>query len=810
MNKLCTSARAALVAAGLTIPAQASLAQDSSVTLSTQGASNFDINAGISVSEQFTDNVFLTANDRRPDFVTVVAPWVDVSYRRENLSFNIEASAEFGRFADYSNEDYEDYFLAMNTRYRINDSLFVFAGIDHAWDHENRTSPDDVNGIVPTDLRETTGYAGIGGKLGERSFRLGFNARALDFDDVPATGGVIIDNDDRDRMQYEFGGRLGVAQLGPGEVFVQAIYDWRDYEDTVDNAGTGFQRSSAGYQAAIGYTGSVGAMSGELLLGVMSQDYDDPRFDTTTALDYGLNLRWPISDATQLTAIVDRSLEETTLTGASGYISSSAGLRLRHRVAQNMSLAGYAFVTENDYQEVPRTDVLTEVGVSLRYYLNPNLYFDTEYDFQQRQSDVAGVEYDEHRISFRFGTRLDPQYDRNDFTPARADSTRFYAGVQVGHDALQTKVSGPRGAAGGNLTADFGDTGHSVGLFGGFRTQYGKLALGLELEAENSDSMWAHFGSRTFMVARNASYGLSALTGYRTAQGNLVYGRFGLVSTEFTSTYQQGANPLVRKTDTQMGLMAGVGTEFPLGRNLSGRFEYLLRAYDDYQIGSPLGGLNDDNFPNVESVARLGLVYEFGPGTPAPENKQPTDFSGFYFGGNLGHGTLQSDNTGPRPNAAAPTFTLNATRAGQGFTLGAMAGYGHTFDRLYLGAEADIELSSADWNIERSPVGRVYSVDKKASVGVSLRAGYVINDSVLLYGRAGIVQSRFNTNYRTTGNAVDQDNDLNGIRIGAGVEFAIDRGMNIRFDYSHTDYDSHAVNYGGGGSPRAVPWLRLL
>ena len=43
------------------------------VVLSTQGTSPVEVDAGISVSEQYTDNAFLTANDRRDDFITVIS-----------------------------------------------------------------------------------------------------------------------------------------------------------------------------------------------------------------------------------------------------------------------------------------------------------------------------------------------------------------------------------------------------------------------------------------------------------------------------------------------------------------------------------------------------------------------------------------------------------------------------------------------------------------------------------------------------------------------------------------------------------------
>nr|WP_253196017.1 outer membrane beta-barrel protein [Roseovarius sp. PS-C2] len=780
------------------LSADFSFAQNADVlSVSAQDSVPYEFDAGATLSEQYTDNVFLTANDRRSDFVTLFAPWMGLSYRAEDFRLNLEASAEIARFADYSNEDYEDYFLGAEAQYRISDTVFAFGGLDYTLGHESRESPDDVNGLRPTELREVSGYVGLGGKVADRNFRLGLNVRDLNYDDTPAALGRVIDNDDRDRRQIEFGGRIGVAATENGEVFVQGIYDQRDYDQAIDNQGTGFQRSSTGYQAALGYTGMIGPMKGEVLLGVMSQNYDDPRFGSTVAVDLGADLTMPLGNGTALDAVVERSIEETTLNGASGYISTSAGLRLRHRVANNMSLAAYAFLTQNDYQNLPRTDMLKETGLSLRYYFNPRLYLDTNYDFRQRLSDVAGADFDEHRITLSLGASLDPRFDEKTAALAKAGAGGFYAGLQVGDNAMHTKVDGPRGA-GGNLTADFGDHGLAGGVFAGYRREFGNLVLGAEIEAEFNDTGWSHLADRDFTVERGNAYALSGIAGLRTTSGNLVYGRFGVVSAEFDSTYQRGANPVVLRSENETGLLFGMGAEIPFGNGLSGRMEYQLRAYDDYPVGSPVGAGGDDNFANVESLARFGLVYEFGGQAKPAESGIETDFSGLYAGAQIGHGTLQSDNSGPRPNAAAPAFTLVTTRAGQGFTGGVFAGYGIQSGRFYAGGEAEFELSSANWNVERSPVGRIYSVEKLGTVGLGLRLGYVLNGNVLLYGRAGAVRSKFDFDYTYGGAMVDMRDTLDGVRIGGGIEFPIGEKTTARLDYTQTEYDANSVFYGQG------------
>ena len=756
--------------------------------------SDYETDAGVAFATQYTDNVFKEPNDRRTDLVTSVSPWVELTYSADDFRLNVEANADIARYADYSSENYEDYYLGAEVLYRTNEDTFLFGGLDYALGHESRESPDDVTGLRPTELQETSSFFGVGGNLSDRTFRLGFNLRDLDYEDAPASV-EPIDNDDRDRRQIEIGGRLGVAKTENGEVFVQGIYDQRDYDQAIDNQGRGYQRSSEGYQAAIGYTGSIGSMRGEVLLGVMSQDYDDPRFDTTTTLDFGANLSMPLVEGTTLDTVLERSIEETTISDVSGYVSSTGGLRLRHRFADDLSFAAYAFLSQNDYQNISRTDLLTETGVSLRYHFNPKLYLDADYEFRQRQSDVAGAEFDQHRISLTLGTALEPQYDAAESNNAQSTGGGFFLGALVGHNALHTKVDGPRGS-GGNLTADFGDDGISSGLFGGYRSNYGSLEFGLEGEIEFNDTSWPHDGDRQFALERGNAYTASATAGMRTDSGNLLYTRFGVISAKFDSTYQEGTNSLTTRSTRETGLLVGIGGEFPLGDRLAARMEYQLRAYDDYWIGSPATTPEPDNFANVESVARFGLVYDLGSKKTGVEKVVETDFSGAYAGFQLGHGTLQSDNTGPRPNATSTNFILDTTRAGQGFTGGVFAGYGIQANGLYIGGEVEAELSSANWNIERSPEGRVYSIKKKNTIGAALRLGYLLNDNVLIYLRGGPVRSEFEVDYRTSGTSAFDNPTLDGIRFGAGIEFAIAQNTHARLDFTQTDYDPNSITYG--------------
>lgn len=170
--------------------------------------SPYEFDAGVTVSVQAMDNVFLTANDRRSDFVTVLSRLMGLSYRTEDVRLSLEASSAIARFADYAQEDFEDYFLSAEMQYRINENVFAFGGLDYELGHEGRESPDDVSGISLIELRETSGYLGIGGTVADRSFRLGLTLRDLNFKDTPVPLGEAIDYDDRNRRLMELGGRI--------------------------------------------------------------------------------------------------------------------------------------------------------------------------------------------------------------------------------------------------------------------------------------------------------------------------------------------------------------------------------------------------------------------------------------------------------------------------------------------------------------------------------------------------------------------------------------------------------------------------
>ncbi|MDT8342910.1 MAG: outer membrane beta-barrel protein [Thermohalobaculum sp.] len=753
---------------------------------------DWDLDARLTVGETYDDNIFSTENDKRGDFITVIEPEVKLEGGTETYRLGFTASGEIGVHARESGEDYEDFLLRGEGRVNLGAETFLFGGADHAWQHEERSSADDVEGTRPTEYTESSAFVGVSHETGAFGLRVGANLRQFDFGNVSATGGSIIDNNDRDRLMGEFGARASYDLDDRREVFLQGLYDMRDYDRSFDDAG--FRRSSDGMQAAVGIAGQLGPVRGEALIGLLSQDYDDPRFDRTTAVDFGGKITWRPGPRTRLTGLVERTLEETTITGASGYLSTATGLNVSHRIAPDLSVIGYAFLTENDYRESGRTDYVTEVGGGLRYHLTPNVFVDGDYTFEQRSSDVAGADYDGHTFMLSLGAALDPAYT-TDTGFASASGEGLYGGVQFGHGALGTALEGPRGnpQQGGSLAADFAGSGVLGGAFLGYRADVGSILLGVELDGDMGAADWTHASNRTFGVERKDSIGGSAIVGFRTRNDVLLYGRAGAVGTRFETTSSTGG-AAATQTERRLGLRGGAGAEFPIGNGFSGRMEYLLTSYGDYDFGA---GASSDNFANMESMARIGLVYSLG--KREARAPQPADFSGFYAGARVGHGVLLTDTAGERTSGGTGITTLREAGQGSGGAFGGlMAGYGHSFDAIYLGAEIEGEFGTANWNIERDPDGRLFSADKRGAVGGALRAGYIVNDAVLVYAKAGVVNTWFDTDFSVGGTNVSNTRSEVGLRLGGGIEFPVTDDLHVNLEYTRTDYDAFSVVNGAG------------
>ena len=747
------------------------------------------LNGGVVVTEVINDNIFSTRAQKETDFITVIAPWLDLSLGDSDARVTLGASAEIGAYAENSSEDYQDYRFYADGRYRIAPGFLLFGNVSHEHEHEDRGSPDDVNGTRPTEYDATRAIAAVLKRFGQTSVKLGATYAHYDFDDTGP-----INNDDRDREHLTAGARVEHSLNNATRIFGEFTYDTRQYRLALDD--NGFNRDSDGIRAIAGVSHRFApGLDGQLYAGWIYQDYEDGLLRNVSTPDVGGRLNWRPADGTSVLFRAERTVEETTVNGASSYVRTALSFGWRQWLDQDLRADAGASYSVNDYWGLQRTDHVFGLNLDLRKYLTPHLFVGAGYAFEGRQSNDIIQNYDQSKFMVRFGAELQPAYSETQQaaqalgTSSDGGPGAFYLGVQTGLATIGTDLEGPRGA-GGSLQSDFADHGVAGSLFAGYSRDVSNWYLGLEGDVSIADADWDHArlpGGRVFAVDRDWAFGLSGILGQRLMGGALLYGRAGLVVAEFDTTYRTSSGRRFDGKQTELGLRFGIGGHVPVSRDVSVRMEYDYTSFDDYDVTVPS---STDTFANSQSTMWLGAAYHLQDQTVPEHGSQPARFDGFYAGVQAGHGQLLSnDLSGPRMAGS----TLIADFGDAGFSGGMFAGYNAQFEQFVVGVEADAEISDAIWDHEREPTGRSFSLDKQYSIGASLRAGYVLGSAGLLYARAGLVHSDLKYNFRRGATSVSVSDGELGWRVGLGMELPVMEQVNVRLDFSHTDYGNKSV-----------------
>ena len=142
-----------------------------------------------------------------------------------------------------------------------------------------------------------------------------------------------------------------------------------------------------------------------------------------------------------------------------------------------------------------------------------------------------------------------------------------------------------------------------------------------------------------------------------------------------------------------------------------------------------------------------------------------------------------------------------------GVTYGAQVGYDFQSGGAVFGIEAEASDSTVDECVDDVDVlGDTLCAQAGRDLYVGGRAGAAIGDNVLVYGKAGYTNGRIDLDYEdgTAGTANDFDvgENLDGVRVGGGLEFALGPNSYAKTEYRYSNYeqgfDRHQVVAGFG------------
>ena len=363
---------------------------------------SFTIYPEIQAGTFYDDNIYATRAGHVSDWVGTISPSIAIQSNWSRNALYAEAGTDLTGYWTHGSENTADWHTMVEGRIDVDPNTRILLGVSALKEHEDRSSPDAVEGFTPTPYWELNGFAGVVHRFGDFNVRVGGAVERLTFGNVDSENG-LINNQDRNRNRYTIGA-LVRDDARPGfRPFVEVLGDFRRYDQTTDDFG--YARDSDGYRAGGGALFRLTSdISGQAFIGITGRDYRDPRFKPVTTIAADGNLRWQALAGTALVLFVDRSIEETTLVDSPAYIYTVIGGRVEQQLLP--SLTGFlrlAFA-HSDFQQVSRWDNEADMSVGVRYYITNLTYVGVDYRYTQRISGDSTVNFSRNEAFFVVGS----------------------------------------------------------------------------------------------------------------------------------------------------------------------------------------------------------------------------------------------------------------------------------------------------------------------------------------------------------------------------------------------------------------------
>ncbi|MFA7430384.1 MAG: outer membrane beta-barrel protein [Rhodospirillaceae bacterium] len=345
----------------------------------------FMVYPSATVEATHDDNVFATANNERSDIVTVLAPAVraDSTWSVHDLKFG--AGARIGRFADYTTEDFEDYYVNSSGKFEFTPRSYVDGRLAFNRLHEGRGDPDRSGGRTPTEFNLSE--AGIGFFQGFNKVSGQVDVAVQHYDYKPQAGAGAL-NDERDitiyttslRGDYRIGEEYGVFGRLSGNV----------REPSRTPAAGRADRSSEGWEVDAGVAFDLtGVTFGEVFAGYREQYFSSAALKDIGGLSFGAEVVNNFTRLTTFTLRAETSVEETTIAGASSYLQNSYSFRADHELRRNILLNAGAGYSTYEYQGIDRDASRLYGGVGATWLANRHMHFNANYTYTDHDESGA-------------------------------------------------------------------------------------------------------------------------------------------------------------------------------------------------------------------------------------------------------------------------------------------------------------------------------------------------------------------------------------------------------------------------------------
>lgn len=346
-------------------------------------------------------NVYREEDNAKDDFFALSEAKLELRSDFELHSFNITGRAALKRYFEETNNDWEEAEILAEGLLSASEEASISARVGSGYFHEERDDPDSPS--ADNNINEFwrhLAFVSADFTPGDLLFRLEGGTELFDYED---NGG--INNDDRDYSLYVIRTRIGYAFQPGVTAFVEPEYNWRVYDERFDD--NGFARDSDGWSVIAGVTYDLtGVTFLEVGGGYFEQEYDDPAFGSIQGWTATATLYWNPTDLMTVTSEVRRGIEETTLAGVSGAVSTTAAIGIDYEITEQVLLNTLADYTWEDFKSSSRQDDIFRGRAGLIYLVNEYIETGVSYEYAQRWSNAPMEDFDLHRVLLSLSLQL--------------------------------------------------------------------------------------------------------------------------------------------------------------------------------------------------------------------------------------------------------------------------------------------------------------------------------------------------------------------------------------------------------------------
>lgn len=113
---------------------------------------SFFLSPGAELVWESNDNIYYRQNSGTSDSIIHLRRWLNLNSDWGRHELNLNAYADLGMYDEFGSEDYEDWVVSLDGRIDVRRGSAFNYKASYLQLHEDRSSPDDVGGIKPTEF----------------------------------------------------------------------------------------------------------------------------------------------------------------------------------------------------------------------------------------------------------------------------------------------------------------------------------------------------------------------------------------------------------------------------------------------------------------------------------------------------------------------------------------------------------------------------------------------------------------------------------------------------------------------------------